>query len=210
MRIIVKGMCQRRHELRKGAEIALRGGLDRLLDAVIAGDAGGVGGLHRANALRLVPAFGVNPCLPARKPWVQRRRVDAFIACAARIGARECAKDTGEIGAGLGHARQKLQRKLCIARRFGRKAQLGAQHPMPRGIEAVGKAVDGLCKGIDPGVTVCDQGQKCRRQLRKVPDRDLGLVGIGVAAELVDGGKHPVWMVGIHEGARTVIDGLAR
>ena len=59
-------------------------------------------------------------------------------------------------------------------------------------------------------LVVGEQRQQAFGQPRQVPQRDLRLVGVGVAAHLVDRRKHLRGIVFVHEGARAVIDGLAR
>ena len=57
---------------------------------------------------------------------------------------------------------------------------------------------------------VGQQGQQRFGQACQVPARDVGLVAEGVASLVVDGTEHCGGVVGLHEGARPVIDRLAR
>ena len=57
---------------------------------------------------------------------------------------------------------------------------------------------------------VAKQRQQAFSETRQVPERDPRLVGVGVAAKLVDRAEHLGGVILVHEGARAVIDGLAR
>ncbi len=54
-----------------------------------------------------------------------------------------------------------------------------------------------------------DQRQQRLGEARQIPQRDARLVRMSVAAHLVDRAVHRRGIVGVHEGAGAVIDGLA-
>ena len=59
-------------------------------------------------------------------------------------------------------------------------------------------------------LVVGEQRQQAFGEPRQIPQRDARLVGVGVAALLVDRGEHLRRIVVVHEGAGAVVDGLAR
>ena len=64
--------------------------------------------------------------------------------------------------------------------------------------------------GDGRGFVIGQQRQKRFCQPRQVPLRDRRLIAIGVAAVLVDGAEDGRRMIGVHEGARAVVDGFSR
>ena len=62
---------------------------------------------------------------------------------------------------------------------------------------------------LQGGVFVLEELQEGSRQSRHVPDRDVGLVAVGIAALLVDAGEDAAHVEIIHEGAGTIVDRLA-
>jgi hypothetical protein len=127
-----------------------------------------------------------------------------------RVRPRKCAEGVGEIRLALRHPLQQVEGQRGVTLFLRRKAQLGAQDPVPRIVEPPGKPVHGLGEFLDRPVTVRHQRQKRRGQLREVPDRDLRLVSEGVAPVMVDGGEHHLRVIGIEEGAGPIVDRLAR
>ena len=59
-------------------------------------------------------------------------------------------------------------------------------------------------------VILTQQRQQCLSQARQVPERNLRLVAIRIAPGIIDRAIHRVRVKRIHEGARPVIDRLAR
>ena len=57
--------------------------------------------------------------------------------------------------------------------------------------------------------TIAHQNGQAFAQTRQIPLGDAGLVGIGVAALGIDGGENRPGVIGLHEGAWAVINGLA-
>src|SRR5580692_4893875 len=51
--------------------------------------------------------------------------------------------------------------------------------------------------------------KQCLGEARQVPERNAGLVPVGIAPVAVDGTEHRGWIVRLHEGAWAVVDGLA-
>ena len=69
--------------------------------------------------------------------------------------------------------------------------------------QRLGRERDGLV------LIVVEQRQQRLGEPGQVPGRDRGLVAVGVAAAVVDRAEHGGRVEGVHERARTVVDGLA-
>ena len=65
-----------------------------------------------------------------------------------------------------------------------------------------------LCRFLNRSIAIVEQLDQAGRQLRHVPDRDVGLIAKGIAPLLINRAEYPVLMKGIHEGAGAVINGL--
>jgi len=86
----------------------------------------------------------------------------------------------------------------------------GPQLHLPRRSEAGGERGDCVLRLFNGGVLVLrKQRQERLRQTGEVPLGDACLVTVGVAARAIDGAEDRPRVIGVHEGAGAVINGLA-
>jgi hypothetical protein len=55
-----------------------------------------------------------------------------------------------------------------------------------------------------------DELEQCLRKTRQIPCGDVRLVGIGITAQLVNGAIDGRRIIGIHESARAIVDGVSQ
>ena len=88
--------------------------------------------------------------------------------------------------------------------------QLGTLPLLPVRLVPAWEVVDDrrrLCHGRV--AVVVQQRQQRLSQARQVPPRDGRLLAIGITAAMVDGAEHRLRVISFHEGAGSVVDGLA-
>ena len=192
---------KRRVQTVKRRIIASNCRLDHLFDAVVARDQHRVDALHEGLRVGLL----VQPGFPARLPCVEPCAVGELVACVP-FGQR--AEGVGEIGAVLMHQHQQVaDQGQIILCRLGQSDLLPKTLP-PVLLQHAGHGVDGFGEILDRLVGVGHQRHQRRGQLRHVPNDDVGLCGISVAAKAVDGTEHRVGVIAVHKGAGTVVDGF--
>ena len=133
-----------------------------------------------------------DPLAPASHPWVEGGGVDKQFAHGLAVGriARDVAeapKSEGKIRLVLGHGVEQVlhQRLVAVARR--EQADLLAQAGLIGGGEFFRECAERELRLLDRLVLVVGkQRQQAFGQPRQIPQRDARLVGIGVAAHLVD------------------------
>ena len=81
----------------------------------------------------------------------------------------------------------------------------------PCALEEIREAVDGGRVGLDGGVAVLAiRGSRAVANWARFQSAISRLVAVGVAAVVIDGAEDRGRVVGVHEGAGTVVDGFAR
>ena len=152
---------------------------------------------------------------PALRPFVPRlgrvEQLPHLRGAAGRLcrGAH-APEGQSEVGVVRGHGVEQGLGQFGIRRLLGEQAELSLQ----AGDESLGEQgrvrVDHLAGNGHGALAVVGQQRQDRfRQPREVPGRDARLIGIGVAAAMVDGAEHRRRIVGVHEGAGAIVDGLA-
>ena len=97
---------------------------------------------------------------------------------------------------------------FCILR--DEKTQLLAHASGVAGLELLAEGVQFLLGHVDGFVLiVTEERQQGLGQPGQVPVRDGGLVAVAVAALMVDRAEDSIRIIGVHEGAGTIVDRLA-
>ena len=125
----------------------------------------------------------------------------------------EAVEGEGEVGVVGGHAVEEAGDEGFVSLALGEQAELAAEagevSGLKLGLEGGERGLGGVERGLLAAGLSLQQRQQALGQARQVPERDGRLVGVGVAAVDVDGAEDLVGIVGLHEGAGAVVDGLS-
>ena len=155
-------------------------------------------------------------CAPSGRPIVIRGgrgelAAQRVIAHSVNRRIAQQPEGQGEIRAIVRHARQEIFGQRDVLAFRPAEAQLAAEPGVVCSLKAWAEGVDRALRFRQRRILVVgQQRQKRFGQTRQIPLRHARLVGIGIAALMVDGAEHRAGVIGIHKGAWPVIDGLAR
>ena len=124
-------------------------------------------------------------------------------------GVAEPAESEREVGLVGGHALQEIERQCAVISLGLMQAQLAPQSPEIRGLKMIAESGE---RAVDPFFCIRlsrHQKRETFTQPREVPLRDIRLIRVGVAALCINGGENGARVIGLHEGAGSVINGFA-
>ena len=197
------GIGEGREEALQRSEIVRGGGGEGGFDGVVAGNDGGVVGVHAAGdlggGLGLAREAGSPALVPGSEGGV-----------AGSGGGVELAKGAGVVGASLVQEGEEVLGQRGVVGLVGEEAEFAAQGGEPVAAEALVKGVDGFLGEGEGGFGIGVQnGEQGFGEAGEIPRGDGGLLAEGVATVAVDGAEDGGGVVAVDEGARAVINGLA-
>src|SRR5690606_23032146 len=214
LRLLVERTGQNAEQASERAEVIIVGGSgDGIFDAVVAGYVLRIDRAHSCGPMACW--LSSQPLTPACCPTVKCGGIDEVVTYWSRSVdlVSQIPKCKGEIRAVAGHQDEQLAGKIKVARRLRKQPDLVAEAFMERRfvecLERPERSFRLLETFIASAGTIGQEGQQRFSQPCQVPDRDAGLVGIGIAAFHVDRTEHGGRMIGVHERTWAVVDGLS-
>jgi hypothetical protein len=185
------------------------------LHPMVARDKGWIDGSHGSLAAPSILWLEARPLPPAGGPgvvreWVDEEVSDGLVSLRASGSIAQPPESQGEVSLVLGHGLQEITGKLPVLLALRQQPELAPKPRVIGRLELAHESFERLAPFSHGLLLVLRQEwQKRLGQPRQIPEADARLVAIGLAALPVDGAEDRRRIVGIHEGARAIIDRLA-